>query len=193
MSTYTDYYNQYNQQRGYHSNAGIEDGKTVRYVKLVFDDSDFERFADIFVEKLMSVIGTYENKPAVVEKAADEEVSIADSASDIPKEEPEIKPESEEPKKEWRSYLDAHDADKITISTCLDCWASFYSVTNARIAKYLGVSEGSISHWRTGRHFPRTSHSYGLKKLMKLTDEEYDSIMANTDKAARKQRNNKKE
>lgn len=184
MSAYTDYYNQYNQQRrSYHSGAGIEDGKTVRYVKLVFDDSDFERFADIFLEKLMSAIETYDNKPAVVEKAADEDFSITDI------EEPEIKPE--EPKKEWRSYLDAYDTDKITISTCLDCWASFYSVTNARIAKYLGVSEGSISHWRTGRHFPRTSHSYGLKRLMELTDEEYDSIMVNTDKAARKQRSNK--
>lgn len=179
---FTDYYNQ---PTGYSSGKCIKDDKTVRYVQLVFDDSDIERFADIFINKLTSAIETYDNKPTVVEAAADEDFSITDI------EEPEIKQEPEEPKKEWRSYLDAYDTDKITISTCLNCWASFYSVTNARIAKYLGVSEGSISHWRTGRHFPRTPHSYGLKRLMGLTDEEYDSIMANTDKAARKQRSNK--
>jgi hypothetical protein len=57
----------------------------------------------------------------------------------------------------------------------------------------LGVTEGAVSHWRIGRHFPRKPYISGLKKLMDLTDEEYDSIMANTHEAARKRRKNKKE
>lgn len=210
MSAYTDYYNQ---QRGsYHSGAGIEQGKTVRYVKLVFDDSDFERFADILIGKLIEAAKLYDEQskpwhpePKVVPKETykatikpvnaldEEEDDFAEKYADIPvKTEPT--PSTQDPNA-WKTYLKPYEnnMEKVTISVLIKNWRDFYMYTNEKIVEKfqqrgISVTVAAISHWATGKSIPRKKYHAVIKELLNLSDIEFDNAYQNSMLVARRAR-----
>lgn len=177
--------NTYN--NAYNNFEHIVNGKSIRYVKLVMDPHDYEVFADILIDKLL-LAGILPVKDTKVKIEEIIDTPVEDAVDDIVVEEiPEPEPEPEPDPDEWKSYLEAYKPDEITVAVLLNSWKSFnqysYSQIVAMFAKEgMTVSDHGVGNWMASdcRRTPRQKYWPAIKKLLHLTDEEFNSAVRNS-------------
>lgn len=180
-NTYSNAYNNFEH---------IVNGKSIRYVKLVMDPHDYEVFADILIDKLLlagilPVKDTQtKGEPVCYEIDKTPTTTVDEVAEDVVVEEiPEPEPDPDE----WKSYLEAYKPDEITVPVLLNSWKSFnqysYSQIVAMFAKEgMTVSDHGVGNWMASdcRRTPRQKYWPTIKKLLNLTDEEFNSAVRNS-------------
>ena len=177
--------NTYN--NAYNNFEHIVNGKSIRYVKLVMDPHDYEVFADILIDKLL-LAGILPVKDAKVKIEEIIDTPVDEAAEDTVVEEiHEPEPEPEPEPDEWKSYLEAYKPEEITLAVLLRSWRLFnqysYPQIVAMFAKEgLMVSDHGVGNWMASdcRRTPRQKYWPTIKKLLHLTDEEFNSAVRNS-------------
>ena len=142
----------------------IQNGHTVRYIKLVIDDEDIARASDIFLDKLFEKIRAYDTETTlkreaeIIKEVADDDLFAEKHANYIaPKHEPEM-PSLEE-------RLETGD---ISVKDFINARREELSLEIDDIAHMCKTKNQNVRNWVRGSCYPASYKRWLLADVLKI-------------------------